>query len=82
MLPFRMPAVGTLWPVDSIKLEVKDPLATHRNLLTRYTDSDMHNMLGLSGESEVRRLALLLAGSGVPAGAGARPIGPSQAAHR
>jgi cytochrome c oxidase cbb3-type subunit 3 len=33
------------WPVDSIKLEVKDPLAAHRSLLTRYTDSDMHNML-------------------------------------
>jgi cytochrome c oxidase cbb3-type subunit 3 len=33
------------WPLDSIKLEVKDPLATHRTLLTKYTDSDMHNML-------------------------------------
>jgi cytochrome c oxidase cbb3-type subunit 3 len=24
---------------------VKDPLIAHRELLTRYTDSDMHNML-------------------------------------
>jgi cytochrome c oxidase cbb3-type subunit 3 len=33
------------WPVGSIKLEVADPLAAHRSLLTKYTDSDMHNML-------------------------------------
>jgi len=33
------------WPLNSIKLEVKDPLAAHRGMLTRYTDSDMHNML-------------------------------------
>lgn len=33
------------WPLDAVKLEVKDPLKAHRELLTRYTDSDMHNML-------------------------------------
>jgi cytochrome c oxidase cbb3-type subunit 3 len=33
------------WPVDSVKLDVKDPLAAHRSLLTKYTDPDMHNML-------------------------------------
>jgi cytochrome c oxidase cbb3-type subunit III len=33
------------WPLDSVKLEVKDSLAAHRSLLSKYTDSDMHNML-------------------------------------
>ena len=33
------------WPLDSIKLEMKDSLAAHFNLLTKYTDTDMHNML-------------------------------------
>ena len=33
------------WPIGEVKLDVKDPLAAHRDLLTRYTDSDMHNML-------------------------------------
>ena len=33
------------WPLSSVKLELKDALAAHRNLLTEYTDSDMHNML-------------------------------------
>jgi cytochrome c oxidase cbb3-type subunit 3 len=33
------------WPLSSIKLDVKNPLAAHRGMLTRYTDSDMHNML-------------------------------------
>jgi cytochrome c oxidase cbb3-type subunit III len=33
------------WPLSSVKLDLKDSLAAHRNLLTRYTDSDMHNML-------------------------------------
>ena len=41
-----MPAAGiTPGRSSSIKLEVKDPLAAHRSLLTKYTDSDMHNML-------------------------------------
>jgi cytochrome c oxidase cbb3-type subunit III len=33
------------WPLSSVKLELKDTLAAHRSLLTKYTDSDMHNML-------------------------------------
>ncbi|HEY1240543.1 MAG TPA: c-type cytochrome [Bryobacteraceae bacterium] len=33
------------WPLSSVKLDLKDPLAAHRSLLTRYTDADMHNML-------------------------------------
>jgi cytochrome c oxidase cbb3-type subunit III len=33
------------WPAGAVKLDVKDRLAAHRELLTRYTDSDMHNML-------------------------------------
>jgi cytochrome c oxidase cbb3-type subunit 3 len=33
------------WPLDSVKLELKDPLAAHRSLLQKYTDSDMHHML-------------------------------------
>jgi len=33
------------WPLGAVKLDVKDPLAAHRELLNKYTDSDMHNML-------------------------------------
>lgn len=33
------------WPVDTVKLEIKDPLAGHRDLLPLYTDSDMHDVL-------------------------------------
>ena len=33
------------WPLSSVKLDLKDPLAAHRGLLTKYTDADMHNML-------------------------------------
>jgi len=33
------------WPLSSVKLDLKDPLAAHRSLLTKYTDADMHNML-------------------------------------
>ena len=33
------------WPVSAVKVEVKDRLAAHRELLNRYTDSDMHNVL-------------------------------------
>ena len=33
------------WPLSEVKLDLKDPLAAHRSLLTKYTDSDMHNML-------------------------------------
>lgn len=32
------------WPADSVKLDVTDPLAAHRDLLAKYTDADMHNM--------------------------------------
>jgi hypothetical protein len=31
--------------VVAVKLDAKNPLAAHRELLTRYTDPDMHNML-------------------------------------
>lgn len=33
------------WPADSVKYEIKDPLAGHRELLATYTDADMHNVL-------------------------------------
>jgi len=33
------------WPAGTVKVEVKDRLAAHRELLDKYTDSDMHNML-------------------------------------
>ncbi|MGA8030430.1 MAG: c-type cytochrome [Bryobacteraceae bacterium] len=33
------------WPRNSVKVEIKDPLAAHRELLDRYTDADMHNLL-------------------------------------
>ena len=33
------------WPLSSVKLDLKDPLAAHRSLLAKYTDADMHNML-------------------------------------
>ena len=33
------------WPLSAVKLKVSDPLAAHRNLLPKYTDSDVHNML-------------------------------------
>jgi len=33
------------WPRSAVKVDVKDPLARHRELLTKFTDSDMHNML-------------------------------------
>jgi len=33
------------WPLSAVKMELKDPLAAHRELLPRYTDADMHNML-------------------------------------
>ena len=33
------------WPVSEVKVEVKDRLARHRELLSKYTDAEMHNML-------------------------------------
>ncbi len=32
------------WPRDQVKVEVKDPLEKHRELLYKYTDADMHNL--------------------------------------
>ena len=42
-----MPAAGIIpGRSSSVKLDVKDPLAAHsRACSTKYTDSDMHNML-------------------------------------
>ncbi|HEV2349034.1 MAG TPA: cytochrome c [Terriglobia bacterium] len=33
------------WPLDKVKVEVKDPLVAHRKLLSQFTDSEMHDML-------------------------------------
>jgi cytochrome c oxidase cbb3-type subunit 3 len=33
------------WPAGSVKVEVKDTLLAHRELLRRYTDADVHNLL-------------------------------------
>ncbi len=33
------------WPRDRVKVDIPDPLAGHRELLARYTDADMHNIL-------------------------------------
>ena len=33
------------WPLDTIKLALKDPVATHRELLSQFTDSEMHDIL-------------------------------------
>ena len=30
---------------NSVKLTIKDPLQGHRDLLAKYTDADMHNIL-------------------------------------
>jgi len=32
------------WPRESIKVELDDRLAGHRQLLEKYTDTDMHNL--------------------------------------
>ncbi len=32
------------WPVSQVKVEVRDPLEKHRELLQRYTDDDVHNL--------------------------------------
>lgn len=32
------------WPAETVKVEIKDPLEAHRQLLGKYTDADMHNM--------------------------------------
>lgn len=33
------------WPRTEVTIEVNDPLARHRALLSKYTDTDMHNLL-------------------------------------
>jgi len=33
------------WPRDSVNVEIDDPLRAHRELLSQYTDADMHNLL-------------------------------------
>lgn len=33
------------WPRASVRVEIKDPLEAHRELLSKYTDADMHNIL-------------------------------------
>ena len=33
------------WPTTGLKVDVKDPLQAHRELLAKYTDADMHNVL-------------------------------------
>jgi cytochrome c oxidase cbb3-type subunit 3 len=39
-------ADGTIqsWPTETVRIEIKDPLEAHRQLLEKYTDADMHNM--------------------------------------
>jgi cytochrome c oxidase cbb3-type subunit III len=32
------------WPANTVKFEVRDPLAAHAALLEKYTDADMHNL--------------------------------------
>jgi cytochrome c oxidase cbb3-type subunit 3 len=32
------------WPIGSVKVTVHDPLSTHRQLLERYTNAEMHNV--------------------------------------
>jgi cytochrome c oxidase cbb3-type subunit 3 len=33
------------WPCTEVKIEISDPLEAHRELLNKYTDADMHNVL-------------------------------------
>lgn len=33
------------WPVRAVKIQVRDHLDAHRQLLNKYTDSDLHNIL-------------------------------------
>jgi cytochrome c oxidase cbb3-type subunit 3 len=32
------------WPRDQVKVELRDPLEAHRDLTSKYTDADMHNV--------------------------------------
>lgn len=33
------------WPLSKVKVQLEDPLEAHRELLDKYTDADMHNIL-------------------------------------
>jgi cytochrome c oxidase cbb3-type subunit III len=33
------------WPLDKVKVEAKDPLVAHRELLSQFTDAEMHDIL-------------------------------------
>jgi len=33
------------WPLDKVKVDVKDPLVAHRKLLSQFTDAEMHDIL-------------------------------------
>jgi hypothetical protein len=33
------------WPRERVKVEIPDPLRGHRELLAKYSDDDMHNIL-------------------------------------
>jgi mono/diheme cytochrome c family protein len=33
------------WPRAAVKIAIKDPLSEHRELLAKYSDADMHNLL-------------------------------------
>ncbi|MGO4884487.1 MAG: c-type cytochrome [Bryobacteraceae bacterium] len=32
------------WPRTQVKVTIQDPLEAHRNMLTKYTDADIHNL--------------------------------------
>ena len=32
------------WPIDEVKVQIRDPLAAHLELLHKYTNADMHNV--------------------------------------
>lgn len=32
------------WPVSAVQVTMKDPLQAHRELMSKYTDADMHNL--------------------------------------
>ena len=32
------------WPLEQVKVEVKDPLRAHRDLMAKYSDADIHNL--------------------------------------
>ena len=32
------------WPVDKVKVGIKDPLEKHHELVTQYSNADLHNV--------------------------------------